>query len=96
MGRVSGAASVTSVKGRGGHGGALVGGMDGGGGRNDGELLSMTKKITVLGPDGTTAMFKIKEVPSMSTWTLTRKGGGRRESRCLLRARDYVWGVGEG
>ena len=36
----------------------------------------MTKKITVLGPDGTTAMFKIKEVPSMSTWTLARKGGG--------------------
>ena len=36
MGRVSGAASVTSVKGRGGHGGALVGGMDGGGGEMTG------------------------------------------------------------
>ena len=39
------------------------------------DLLSMTKKITVLGPDGTTAMFKIKEVPSMSTWTLVRTSG---------------------
>ena len=88
MGRVSGAASVTSVKGRGGHGGALVGGMDGGGGRNDGELLSMTKKITVLGPDGTTAMFKIKEVPSMSTWTLARKGGGGGGGRGVGLGRD--------